>query len=134
MNLRDLRFVHPIVRILLGFALLPVATSTFVVGITSLYSYVEWPGTFLVMLAMCSASAIVFGIPVFWYLKARQRQQLIHYFFAGLVIGIPPGVLLYAVTVEPISSLTTLAGAALGGMIFWVVAVAGPGKSREATR
>jgi len=117
-----------------GFLVAPIASSVFVVGLTGLYSQVEWPNTFLTMLAICYPTAVVLGIPAYWFLKAWKRQALQHFFLAGALIAVLPSTLLYAVVVEPVLALITLAGGALGGIVFWFVAVNRSNNPFEPTR
>jgi 4-amino-4-deoxy-L-arabinose transferase-like glycosyltransferase len=116
---------------LLGFLTAPLVTGVFVALISSLYARGEWRGTFLAVLALCYPTAVVLGIPAFWILRSRKRQELHHSFLAGLVVGILPSTLWYAITVEPVSALATLAGTALGGMTFWFIAI---GRSNKSTQ
>ena len=86
------------------------------------------------MLAIFYATTVVLGLPAYWFLKAKKRQQLQHFFSAGIIISVLPSTLLYAIVVEPVLALITLAGGAVGGMVFWCVAVKRPDNPFRATR
>lgn len=66
--------MNSLARNTLGFVLAPAASSVFVSGLAVLYSRIEWPGTFLTVLAIGYPTAVVLGIPAHWFLKARKRQ------------------------------------------------------------
>jgi hypothetical protein len=110
-------------RSIAGFAVAPLVMAVFAVLISGLYTPIQWPGTFLSLLALAYPAAVVPGIPAIWFLRARKRDRLVHLFAAGAIVGIVPSTLLYAITVDPTLAFASLAGSALGGMAFWVVAV-----------
>ena len=110
----------------MGFLAAPLAMGIFVVLMSGLYTHIEWPGMFLAVLSIAYPTTTILGIPAFWMLKSWKLRRIQHFFVTGALIGLLPGTLLFALVVDPILTLTSVAGSAVGGMVFWAIAVREP--------
>ena len=117
--------MHPALRFMIGFLFAPIAMAAFVVLISGLYTRLQLPGMFLPVLAIAYPTAIIFGAPSVWLLKKWRRERIQHFFIAGIALGVVPAVLLFALVVDPILSLASIAGSAVGASVFWAIAVRG---------